>query len=79
MKASLTILKVFLYGFVFDGMYVLYMFSINRHNTIMAGISSILLELPVIFGMLEIVEDKKMAVPYLTGMAAGTMIAMNIF
>jgi hypothetical protein len=72
-------LKVFFYGFVIDFMYVLWFSSVAKSQVLLAGAASILLALPGILGFFSIVENKKLTISYLIGLACGTMASMSIF
>lgn len=78
-KFGLTATKVFFYGFIIDFMYVLWFASVAEDKTLLAGGAAILLALPGILGILSILEDKRLAVPYLLGLSCGTMASMAIF
>ena len=78
-KFSLTAAKVFFYGFIIDFMYVLWFGSVADGNTLLAGAAAIMLALPGLLGILSILDDKRLAVPYLIGLSCGTMASMNIF
>lgn len=64
---------VFCLGAVIDVMYVLWIDSVNNRRILKAGLYSVGIAAPGLFGFLEIVGNTYMAIPYLTGLACGTM------
>lgn len=77
--SSAAFLKVFFYGFIIDFMYVLWFSAVADEKTLLAGGAAILLALPGILGILSILDDKRLTIPYLLGLACGTMASMNVF
>ncbi len=73
----MTYLLVFCLGAVIDVMYVLWIRAVNQRQIFRAGVYSIGIAAPGIFGYLEIVSDTLMAVPYLLGLALGTMATLR--
>jgi len=68
---------VFCLGFIIDFMYVLWIQSVNKRQVFRAGLYSVGIAAPGIFGYLEIVDDTVMAAPYLLGLAVGTMVTLK--
>ena len=66
-------LKVFSFGFMIDIMYVLWIWSVGTGNVMLAGIAAVLLALPSLLGYLEIVDNRKMMIPYLSGLFLGSV------
>ncbi len=60
-------------GAIIDLMYVLWIGAVNKRQIFRAGAYSIGIAAPGLFGLLEIVSDTTMAIPYLIGLACGTM------
>ena len=78
-QTSAAVAKVFFYGFIIDFMYVLWFASVADDKVFLAGAAAVLLALPGLLGILSILENKKLAIPYLLGLACGTMISMSVF
>jgi hypothetical protein len=69
----LKYLKVFCLGFLIDIMYVIWILAVASGSVWLASFASVGMAIPGIFGYMAILEDRKMAVPYLLGLFFGTM------
>ena len=67
--------KVFILGAIIDVMYVVWIQAVATGGEILAGFAAVGLALPSLLGYLEIVENKKMMIPYLLGLFTGTVLA----
>lgn len=80
MKDSLKeIAKLFFLGFLLDFFYIWWLRSINKDDMLLAAVASVLVMLVTLLGTIDIVEEKWRLVPYLLGVATGTMVSMNVF
>lgn len=71
-------LLVFCLGATIDLMYVLWVQSVTKKEILKSGLYSVGVAAPGIFGYLEIVDNTWMAVPYLAGLATGTMATLYV-
>ncbi len=71
-------LKVFAYGSMIDVMWVFYILMTSRQHIGGAVIISMLMGIPAILGYMSIVDDRKMAVPYIFGLGFGTYLGMLV-
>ncbi len=79
MLKVIKIFEVFLYGFILDGAYVLWTTSVTKDNYLLGGVASIFIALPALLGYFAMFKDKKLIIPYLTGLSTGTMVSMYLF
>lgn len=74
-----TAVTVFLFGFIIDWMYVGWTRSVQGFEIFKAGIYSILVAAPGVFGYLEIVNNRWMAIPWFLGLGLGTICSLYYF
>lgn len=70
--------KVFLCGFAIDLLYCWYFQAVTARKKLKAGLLSVLLAAPALFGFLEITQDVYLAIPYLFGLFCGTVAALSL-
>lgn len=67
--------KVYAFGFLIDIMWVGCVTQVAAGNRVRASVYSMLLAAPALFGYVEVMQDRWMAVPYLLGLGSGTYVA----
>jgi len=72
----MSYLFVFALGAVIDLMYILWIDSVTHRKIWRAGVYSVGVAAPGLFGFLEVVSNVYMAIPYLAGLAVGTMVTL---
>jgi len=70
--------KLFFFGFIIDVLYVLWFIAVADRKKITAGILSVGIYAPGIFGTIAVFEDRWAAVPYLSGAFFGVIAGMYI-
>ena len=73
---ELVYAKLFLGGFVIDLLYVWYFQHVVARKKLKAGLLSVLLAAPALFGYIEISRDVYLALPYFFGLFCGTVAAL---
>jgi hypothetical protein len=71
-------LTVFALGFIIDIFYVGYISAVTQRAKLKAGVMSILLAAPALFGYIEISGNPRLCVPYFLGLFLGTIVAMEL-
>ena len=74
---ELQIILVFFLGFCIDLFYVLYVNAVRDKAKIKAGVASVLLAAPALFGFMSILEDRWLMIPYFLGLFIGTVTAIT--
>ncbi len=72
------IAKVFLEGFIIDLMYVLYIWSATKEYYVFTALTSIGVAAPATFGLVAIVDNNMMAIPYFVGLAFGSIAGIYL-
>jgi len=75
----LKIVKVFFFGFLIDIMYVGWLKAVEADSLLLAGVASVGITLPGLLGILEIVDNKRMMIPYFMGLFFGTICGIIAF
>ncbi len=78
MEDLLTVGRVFLFGVIIDVMWVLYILATSQKRIFLAALVSMAMAVPAIFGIVEIVDDKIMAIPYVLGLGCGTVAGLKL-
>lgn len=73
-----AVLVVFACGFAVDVLYVAWMRSVVAQSPLLAAGSSMLLGGCGLFGFTSVASNKRLAIPYLLGLGAGTLTAMAL-
>ena len=68
---------IFFLGFAIDLIYVWYIQAVLKKSKIKAGVLSVALAAPAMFGWFEVYENKLLAIPYFLGLFAGTILALE--
>lgn len=74
----LEVCYVFLFGFVIDISYVVWVRSVAKGRKILAGLSSLLITAPALFGYYSVFHNLWLSIPYLLGLFIGTVIGLFI-
>lgn len=74
----LTILKVLSYGILIDVIWVFYILHVNDRMKVRASILSSMMAAPALFGFIDVISNKFLAVPYLLGLGIGTFTGMTL-
>lgn len=74
----LNIIKVFCCGLAIDLGYTLWMSSVSKGNKLLAGLFSVAIYLPGLFGLFAILENHYMSVFYGGGLFSGTILGMYL-
>lgn len=73
-----TWLLSFLLGFCVDALYVFYTNSVTKDRILLAVFWSMAISVCGIVGWINALDDRKLLVPYVIGLGAGTYAAMLI-
>lgn len=68
---------IFFLGFGIDLVYVWYIQAVNERAKLKAGVLSVMLAAPAMFGWFEVYENRLLAIPYLLGLFTGTLLALE--
>lgn len=69
---------IFFLGVAIDLVYVWYIKSVLKKAKIKAGVLSVALAAPAMFGWFEVYEEKLLAIPYFLGLFCGTILALEL-
>lgn len=67
------IIIVFLYGFCIDIAFVMWMYAAHIERYILVFVTSVLIAAPGVYGLIAIVADETLALPYLLGLGCGSV------
>jgi len=73
-----NILIVFGLGLSLDLAYAWYIKAIHAGQKLRAGLLSVMVTIPALFGFVEVYDDRFMAIPYLLGLFCGTILALHL-
>lgn len=73
------ILLVFVFGFCIDAFYIIWVRSATQSKKLKAGVSSVFLTAPALFGFYAVFKNLWLAIPYLLGLFFGTVITLYIY
>lgn len=68
----LDALKIFTFAFFVDVFWVLYILVVSQRKKMQSALVSVLMGAPGLFGVLGVIDNRIMAIPYLIGLGAGT-------
>lgn len=74
----LKVVGVFLLGLGIDLVYVWYLQSVMQRAKIKAGVLSVCLAAPAMFGWFAVYEERILVVPYMLGLFMGTVLAIDL-
>jgi hypothetical protein len=70
-------LIVFFLGLSLDLAYAWYIKAVHAGHKLKAGILSVMVALPALFGFVEVYDDRIAAIPYCLGLFCGTILALH--
>lgn len=72
------IFEVFFVGLLIDLLFILWMYASRTYKYTLGAITSVGIAACSLFGFINIYDSKLLAIPYLLGLAVGTIIGMVI-
>lgn len=72
------ILQAFMLGVLIDILYIAWIWSANSNRYAIGVISSVAISACSLFGFINVYDDRWLAIPYLLGLAVGTIIGIFI-
>lgn len=73
----MTYVVIFVFGFAIDVAYAVYVRACVDRRPFRAAVASLLIAAPALFGYLAIVKNYWLSLAYLSGLAAGTYVAVR--
>lgn len=71
------IVYVFLLGFVYEFLYITWMYFCNQKRSILASCFSVMLTSSGLFSLFTVVREVTLAIPYLTGVFIGSWVTIE--
>lgn len=73
-----SIVQVFLFAFCIDIAYVFWLESVRKQRYLRAGLASVLISAPALFGFYLTFQNLWLCIPYFIGLFWGTVFGMKL-
>jgi uncharacterized protein YebE (UPF0316 family) len=75
---TLLWIEIFLLGLSIDVFYTLWVLAVSNGRRVLAGLFSVLLYIPSLLGLLNIIDDHILAIPFCLGLFFGTILGISL-